>query len=143
MLTLQGGPEAERGSYLTHLLPVHGQYAFPLCYNPQPHPQVAIFRVGTPRCGPNHRLSEESWPGGEGNHPLNYARVAHTAAPARTSPDPDSLTAGRGPDGWTDGQPPSSKYLYLSTTQDSKGTKSNSSITLPTSNSHLGIQDSG
>ena len=33
--------------------------------------------------------------------------------------------------------------ISISTTQDSKGTKSNSSITLTTSNSHLGIQDSG
>ena len=33
--------------------------------------------------------------------------------------------------------------IYIPTAQDSKRTKSNSWITLTTSNSHLGIQDSG
>lgn len=93
---------------------------------------------------PNHRRSEESWRWG-GNHPLGHRKGWHTAlaAPGQNqSRDPDSSQQD---EDLMDGQMDShlAVNISISTTQDSKGTKSNSSITLPTSNSHLGIQDSG
>lgn len=143
MLILQGRPERERA----HTPPISSQYTasmhFPsvtkLSPSPGSHPLCGDSTLQSPIIDEGERAG-----GGEGSS--HWVTVRHGTLCLQ----PTGQNQSRDPDfsqqDWDLMEQMDTHLavnIYISTTQDSKRTKSNSWIILTTSTSHLGIQDSG